>query len=122
MKKILQISLARTPFLLEEDAYLQLDLYLESIRNLFERVEGREDILADIEGRVAERFLESGKTIITLIEVEQVIASMGRAEEYQESANAGQEMSSSESLPKSPKKFYRDPQGALIGGVCTGIA
>ena len=122
MKKILQISLARTPFTLEEDAYGQLDLYLESIRNLFRQVEGREDILADIEGRVAERFLESGKAIITLIEVEQVITSMGRAEEYQESTNTNQENSSSESLPKSSKKFYRDPQGALIGGVCTGIA
>lgn len=118
MKKALQISLAHTLFTIEEDAYTRLAAYLESIRSLFANVEGKEEIISDIEGRIAERFLESKKSIVAIEEVNQIIEAMGLAEEYKEDI-AG---SPPPPAPPGPKKFYRDPQGALLGGVCTGLA
>ncbi|HEY0907897.1 MAG TPA: DUF2807 domain-containing protein [Candidatus Paceibacterota bacterium] len=116
MKKALQISLARTLFTIEEDAYNRLSAYLESVRAHFANTEGKDDIVADIEGRIAEQFTESGKAIITMNEVDTVIKAMGLAQDL------GGEESTGAERKAGAKKLYRDTDNAVIGGVSAGIA
>lgn len=116
MKKALQISLARTLFTIEEDAYAKLDNYLSNLRARFSTTDGKDEIMEDIESRIAEQFLESKKNIITFSEVDMVIASMGSDEEFDEAEKAS-------STPKktSTRKLYRDTNNSVIAGVCSGL-
>jgi hypothetical protein len=56
MKKTLSINIAGIVFHIEEDAYAQLDSYIQSIHSYFESFEGSKEIIADIEARIAEKF------------------------------------------------------------------
>jgi phage shock protein PspC (stress-responsive transcriptional regulator) len=116
MKKALQISLARTLFTIEDDAYAKLDNYLSSLRIRFDTTDGKDEIMNDIESRIAEQFLESKKNIITLGEVGMVIASMGSDEEFDEAEKASPAPKKS-----STRKLYRDTENSVIAGVCSGL-
>ena len=115
MKKAFQISLAGTLFTIEDDAHQKLDSYLSSIKERFAHTDGRDEIMRDIEARIAEKFLETGKSIITLDEVDAVMKSMGSAADFQESG--AEEMSAE----KKEKKLYRNPDDKIIAGVSSGI-
>lgn len=120
MKKALQISIAQTLFSIEQDAYDRLNTYLESVRAYFGSTSEGQDILSDIEGRIAEQFTESRRTIITISEVDKVIASMGKAEDISGGERAGSEAGAK--AIGSAKKLYRDADKAVIGGVAAGFA
>ena len=54
MNKTVNINLGGYPLVLNEDAYFFLDDYLNSLRDHFEYSEGSEEIVEDIEARMAE--------------------------------------------------------------------
>lgn len=85
---------------------------------------GQDDIIADIEARIAEILNEKKVKIITGKHVDGVIAIMGKPEQY------GEEDPESESEPITkpekkakgvPKRIYRHPDDKIIGGVCGGL-
>ena len=82
MKKTININLAGFVFYIDEDAYETLQKYLNNIRTYLGNTEGREEIIDDIESRIAELFSEKQKQVITLIEVNEVIEVMGQPEDY----------------------------------------
>ena len=53
MKKTIDINLGGLLFHLDEDAYAMLSAYLEALRRHLAATEGREEVLADIEARIA---------------------------------------------------------------------
>ena len=117
MKKTININLAGFVFYIDEDAYEALQKYLNNIRTYLGSTEGREEIIDDIESRIAELFSEKQKQVITLIEVNEVIEVMGQPEDYMseeepEEKAAGQQ---------SNKRLYRDPDSTVLGGVCSGV-
>ncbi len=117
MKKTININLAGFVFYIDEDAYEALQKYLNNIRTYLGNTEGREEIIDDIESRIAELFSEKQKQVITLIEVNEVIEVMGQPEDYMseeepEDKTAGQQ---------SNKRLYRDPDSTILGGVCSGV-
>ncbi len=117
MKKTININLAGFVFYIDEDAYEALQKYLNNIRTYLGNTEGREEIIDDIESRIAELFSEKQKQVITLIEVNEVIEVMGQPEDYMseeepEEKTAGQQ---------SNKRLYRDPDSTILGGVCSGV-
>ena len=73
MKKTINTNLAGFVFYIDEDAYEELQKYLKNIKTYLGNTEGREEIIDDIESRIAELFLEKQKQVITLIEVREVI-------------------------------------------------
>lgn len=84
MKKTLTVNLGGTVYHIDEDAYILLDNYLNNLRYHFRKDEGAEEIVRDIESRIAELFdeaLRGGLQVITIKEVEEVIARMGKPEE-----------------------------------------
>ncbi len=122
MKKALQISLAKTLFTIEEDAYARLENYLASVRDHFEKTTGYTEIINDIESRIAEQLIEGRHKIVTIEAIERILATMGRVEDFDDGAERSGERTQSTTNAQVGKKLYRDPDNALIAGVCSGIA
>jgi hypothetical protein len=86
MKKVININFQGRVIPIEESAYDMLKQYVESLRKFFANEEGRDEIINDIEGRIAELFGESlkkGSTCITDDDVNHIIESMGRPEDFE---------------------------------------
>src|ERR1044071_3714500 len=87
MKKVININFQGRVIPIEETAFEILKQYIESLRRYFANEEGRDEIINDIESRIAELFSESlkkGVTCITDEDVRAVMASMGRPEDFEE--------------------------------------
>ena len=117
MKKTINTNLAGFVFYIDEDAYEELQKYLKNIKTYLGNTEGREEIIDDIESRIAELFSEKQKQVITLIEVSEVIEVMGQPEDYM----SEDEIEEKTSYKSSNKRLYRDPDSTVLGGVCSGI-
>jgi len=130
MNKIFNINLGGYPFVIDDDAYHKLDKYLNTIRRHFKKSEGCDEIVTDIESRIAELFNEhaKGQPIISMRDVEGVIQIMGTPAEFgaiegegiDDEATAGH--SDSEKKYATGKRLYRDPDDKVVGGVCAGMA
>src|SRR6056297_1393277 len=126
MNKTININLANTLFHIDDDAYNKLRRYLESIRRSFSGTKGSDEIIADIEARIAELFLEkmeNERQVITHKEVDQVIEVMGQPEDYMVDEDIFEdEPKKSYAEPAGrAKKLYRDVDHKYIGGVCAGL-
>lgn len=92
MKKTLTVNLGGTVFQIDEDAYILLDNYLNNLRFHFRNEEGSDEIVRDMEMRISELFtegLEGGQQVITIDNVEAVIARMGRPEQLDNDDTSG---------------------------------
>lgn len=126
MNKTVNINLANTLFHIDDDAYNKLRRYLESIKRSFSGTKGSDEIIADIEARIAELFLEkmeNERQVITNKEVDQVIDVMGQPEDYMVDEDIFEdEPKKSYAQPVTrAKKLYRDIDHKYIGGVCAGL-
>lgn len=124
MKKTVNINLAGIHFHIDEDAFQKLSSYFDSIRNSLKNTEGSEEILNDIEARIAELFsekIDSNKQVVTLNEVDEIISIMGQPEDY--TMNDGFEEQSADSAASgtTTKKLFRDIDNKYIGGVSSGL-
>ena len=85
MKKNISINLQGIIFHIEEDGYEVLSRYLAEVKAHFAHYRGHEDIVADIEGRIAEIFsarLSATQQVIALEDVEAMVAKMGRVSDF----------------------------------------
>ncbi|WP_375324883.1 PspC domain-containing protein [Flagellimonas sp. GZD32] len=127
MNKTVNINLANTLFHIDDDAYNKLRRYLESIKRSFAGTAGSDEIIADIEARIAELFLEkmeNERQVITHKEVDQVINVMGQPEDYMVDEDIFEDepkKSHTQSSAPKGKKLYRDIDHKYIGGVCAGL-
>ncbi len=121
MKKTTQIHIAGTLFYIEENAYAILEGYLDSIKMHFEHNPDREEILADIEGRIAEKLSEANVKVVTTKHVEDVIAAMGTVEELSDEEESGNDTAGTGAHTHSHKRLYRNPDEAIIAGVASGL-
>lgn len=113
------ISLARVPFVIEEDAYGMLCGYLSDLQNHYRDKESGGEIVDAIEERMAELFKEktaSGR-VITLGVVSQVISQLGTADEM-DSVSQEKALASSGAVSK---RLYKDRRYKVISGVCAGL-
>lgn len=123
MKKTFTINLGGTVFHIDEDAYELLDNYLSNLRIYFKKEEDAEEIVHDMELRISELFSErlcAGKQVITIKDVEEIIARMGNPEDF--SGECMEESTATVSEEKGPKRLFRDGENKVIGGVCAGLA
>ena len=114
-------------FHIDENAYVRLERYLNTLKQQFVNTEGGNEIINDIETRIAELFKERtgpGKEVINAEDVDQVIAIMGQPEDYLEmddEANGPTTPPYTEyASPK--KRIFRDVDNRIIGGVSSGLA
>ncbi len=131
MKKTVTINLSGIIFHIDEDAHEKLHAYLNKIKGFFKQSEGQDEIMADIEARIAEMLQEKigkGKEVISTEDVDQVMTVMGKPEDYVDADNGAdsdetsEDESSSKDYGYTRKRVFRDPDNHVLGGVCGGIA
>ncbi|MDR6967993.1 phage shock protein PspC (stress-responsive transcriptional regulator) [Flavobacterium arsenatis] len=127
MNKTVNINLGGMFFHIDEDAYQKLTRYFEAIKRSLSNSNGQDEIIKDIEMRIAELFAEkhtSDKQVINLRELDEVIAVMGQPEDYRidnEEAEFQQKSTNFDYTSRPIKKLYRDKDGGMIGGVMAGL-
>jgi phage shock protein PspC (stress-responsive transcriptional regulator) len=138
MKKVININFQGRILPIEEMAYENLKNYIESLSAYFEKEEGKDEIINDIECRVAELCedrLKKGAVCITEDDINLIIESIGRPADFEaqdgfeaQSSSGNSNYSSSQNEGQNnwdnirPKRLYRDEQNKVLGGVCSGIA
>ena len=128
MNKTVNINLAGIVFHIDENAFETLNNYLNALNNHFKNEEGRDEILKDIEGRIAELFTERmiKKEAISLTDINEVITIMGEPSQYDEEIEPEkpqEQQHKDEDLRQGKRrKVFRDEEGRMIGGVCSGLA
>jgi phage shock protein PspC (stress-responsive transcriptional regulator) len=131
MKKNISINIGGIIFHIEEDGYEHLKQYLESINLYFASFDDNHEIIADIESRIAEIFLSKlneGKQVITLADIEALITTMGSVKDFQsieepeEPVHNSTNSEQTESTSTGGRKFYRDSNRKILGGVSSGLA
>ncbi|MFS4457150.1 PspC domain-containing protein [Maribacter sp. 2304DJ31-5] len=127
MNKTVNINLANMLFHIDEDAYHKMRKYLESVKRSFANTPGSDEILMDIEARIAELFyekLENERQVITQKQVDEVIAIMGQPEDYMvdEDIFDDEPRAKSQTTATKTKKLYRDTELKYVAGVSSGLA
>jgi len=137
MKKVININFQGRILPIEEMAYENLKQYIESLRTYFDLEEGKDEIINDIECRVAELCedrLKKGAVCISEEDIDLIITSIGRPADFEAqdgfeantNANAGTNQAQANGQTASgqtyQKRLYRDEQNKVLGGVCSGIA
>ena len=124
MKKTLTINLNGIVFNIDDDAYETLSAYLNELEKHFADDE-REEIIKDIEDRIAELFTERmhGRNVVDASDVASVIETMGQPNQFDDEATEpNADATASKSSQRKFRKFYRDGDDRLIGGVAAGLA
>jgi phage shock protein PspC (stress-responsive transcriptional regulator) len=124
MNQTLTVNISGMVFHIEVDAYDTLKNYLNKIKSYFNNSEEREEIMLDIESRIAELFsgmMSEKNQVITATDVEQVISVMGKPEQYISEDEEQTQEFINESNVKGDKKLFRNVDDRMLGGVCSGL-
>jgi phage shock protein PspC (stress-responsive transcriptional regulator) len=127
MRKTVNISIGSSLFVIEEAAYARLEAYLKSIRAHFAATaDDAEEIVSDIEDRIAEELdekLSARKKVVSMEDVDEVIRRMGTVKDFEQFDDSHKEGEwSSFKSHFSKIRLYRDSDDKIIAGVCAGIA
>lgn len=122
MKKTIKISLQGVVFHVDEDAYDLLKRYLAEITRYYQGSPEADEILQDIEIRIAEIFTErlgGTREVVSLEDVQAVITRLGKPADI----FGDEDETSYQDLSPEPgrKRLYRDPENSVLGGVCGGL-
>lgn len=118
MNKIKRCSISGIAFTFEEAAYNRLAEYIDSLKRAYKGSSECDEIIADIEARVAELVLSaqsSAEQVVCLPLVENIIAQLGTAEDI------SGEQSAPATDTRIARRLYRDMENHKLGGVCAGI-
>ena len=126
MNKTININLGGTFFHIDEDAFGKLSRYLNAIKLSFKDPVGQDEIIRDIEARIAELFtekLQSPTQVITLKELDEVITVMGQPEDYIIDEDIFEDSpKDKQKSTGSYKQLFRDIDNKFVAGVSSGLA
>lgn len=124
MNKTVNINIGGLFFHMDEDAYQKMSKYFEAVKRSLSNSSGQDEIMKDIEMRVAELITErqlSDRTVVNNTDVEDVIKIMGQPEDYRIDDEAEAPKTETYSANSGRRKLYRDKDRGTIAGVCTGL-
>ena len=124
MNKTQNINVGGLPFTIDEDAFILLDEYLNRIDRHFDTSEGYEEIIGDIETRMAELLQEQlkGRKIVSNTAVTHAISVLGTPQDFGAEEINYDNADSDETGYKTGKRLFRDPDDKMVAGVCGGLA
>lgn len=127
MNKTVNINLGGMFFHIDEDAYQKLSRYFDAIKRSLKNSSGQDEIIKDIEMRIAELLNEkqkSEKHVVGLKDVDEIISIMGQPEDYiiEDEPQTSENQSQSNTSNFRSKKLYRDSDKGMIGGVAAGLS
>ena len=114
MKEVKKCSISGIAFTLDADAYALLSRYLDSLKATYAETADGDEIVADIEARIAELILsqqENSRVVETPL-LRQIISQMGTAEDI----SSESETDAAKKQPRIPRRLYRDTENARLGG------
>jgi phage shock protein PspC (stress-responsive transcriptional regulator) len=133
MNKVITINLNGVAFQLEENGYNALRAYLDEAAAKLANNPDRDEIMADIERAIADKFravLSAYKTVVVTREIEAVIAEMGPVDDgsgevpVRENAGTGADTAqrgAAAAASRPGKRLYKISEGAMFAGVCSGL-
>ena len=124
MNKTVNINLAGILFHIDEDAFLKLQNYLDTIKQSFVNEPGRDEIISDIEARIAELFSQKRgdvSQVISTTDVAEMIAIMGEPEDYNVDEELFENAAPKASQQRTVKRLFRDSENSYVGGVTAGL-
>ncbi len=120
MKKTVKVNIGGFSYNIDEDAYNALRVYLDDIKVRLGNGNEAAETIKDIEERISElistKITEDG--VVNLQLVEEIIAQIGKPEDISGNAEFTQKPSGNKTL----RRLYRNPDGAIVGGVCSGLS
>ncbi len=132
MKKNVSINIGGIIFHVEEEGFEQLKEYLDTINAYFADFQESQEIITDIENRIAEIFLvklKEDKQVINAEDVQALMATLGSIEDFRKAEKDSQEEEKTYTTEKeeffkeeASKKLFRDTQRKILGGVAAGLA
>lgn len=137
MNNVKKCSISGIAFTMDPDAYETLNAYMDSLRASCGQTPDGNEIVADIEARIAELILSthSADSVVERPLVDNIIKQMGRPEDISADSQTGNGDARAEECddstapgsgisgePRIPRRLYRDMECAKLGGVCAGLA
>ena len=128
MKNTEQISLGGFAFVIETDAYVQLENYLEDVRECFRNNSSADEIVSDIEIRIAELLKEKyvDGAVVSRAMIEDIKTRIGDPKELagqdEDDPQEKQEETQSQKRSLRERRLYRDIDDRMLGGVCSGLS
>jgi phage shock protein PspC (stress-responsive transcriptional regulator) len=116
MRQVVIVSLDNNAFHIDDDAYAALQRYMERAKAGLKNNPDVDEILGDVERAISVKcsaVLTPSKNVVSGEEMKAILEEVGPV--------AG-EPESFVKEPSAPKRLYRQPQGAVVEGVCTGLA
>lgn len=119
MNEVRKCSLSGVAFTMDVDAHETLAEYIETLKKSYADSADGEEIVADIEARIAELILsvQDNTRVVAKPLILDIIRQMGSAEDISETDPAAGRRGG----PRIPRRLYRDTENAKLGGVCSGI-
>jgi phage shock protein PspC (stress-responsive transcriptional regulator) len=127
MNKVITVNLNGRAFQVEEQAFERLHAYLEEAARLLADDPDCLEIMADLEQAIGDkgtRCLGAGKNVLGEAEMKRILEEMGPVETGAEAAGAAP-APAADARPREttgPKRFYLIKEGAMVAGVCNGLA
>ncbi|UTX50994.1 PspC domain-containing protein [Candidatus Saccharibacteria bacterium TM7i] len=122
MNEITRIHLAKVPYDIEITAKKQLETYLRALESYTDD----QDWLQDIEIRITEILAErsvAANGLVTVDDIKAIRKQLGEPEDFFGEGDIAVGATSSAPVNDGvPRRLYRDPSTAMLGGVLSGIA
>ncbi len=133
MNKVISINIGGSIFQVEENAYDKLNGYLNELKKYFSNKPEGNEIITDIENRIAELLrarITTSKAAIDIDDVTEVTSSMGAPKDFAIEEEKGENPSDENNTEKksvftmnetATNRVFRDPDARIVGGVCSGL-
>ena len=130
MQKVITINLNGNAYQLDESGFEALRAYLARAEHELKENPDRTEIVADLEQAIADKcqkYLGPHKTVVTGGEIDQIVAEMGpvdgvAGEGGETAADSTAKGKNASDAQGTTKRLYRITDGAMIAGVCNGLA
>ncbi len=124
MKKTVSVNISGLFFHIDEDAYDRLNRYLTGVKRHFSKDNGRDEIISDIESRIAElltKRLTGNRQVVSIGDIEEVVKQMGEPFEMEGGTTMPPE-DKDQFAYRRPRRLFRDPENKMIAGVASGMS
>jgi phage shock protein PspC (stress-responsive transcriptional regulator) len=126
MKKTVHVNIGGLAFILDEEAQQTLHNYFEKLRLKFLSGADSEEVIRDIEIRIAELFTArlGNRQVVSMEDVQEVMKLMGSPEDIAGEEVSGNGAKSSSVVPpagKAQRRLFRDPEDSKVAGVIAGL-
>jgi phage shock protein PspC (stress-responsive transcriptional regulator) len=125
MQKVISINLNGNAYQLDESGYETLREYLAGADRQLAGNPDRAEVMADLEQAIADKcakYLGPHKTVVSSDEVAQIVTEMGPVDGAAGQDNADGAAGAAAPAKEATRRLFRIPSGAMIAGVCTGLA